>query len=360
MSESSFKTIAITDDDADQTLAAVIKKALSCSSWGEARKVVSQRRVQINGNLCLDPARRLSQRDVLRIWRQPLPKPVDEDSVRFVYVDDDLVLIDKPPRITSARHFEERTMRYKRRQLQPTMEELLPLALAKYLRKQRAAERRATKTGEPIDQVVARMSRNPAKEEEAAKEYASKLKVIAVHRLDRDTTGLMLFARHAKAAERLGKLFRSHAIDRRYTAVVMGAIEQPQTFESFLIRDRGDGHRGSTSDANAEGAQHAVTHVRPVERIGEYTVIECKLETGRTHQIRIHLADAGHPLCGESIYLRRPDGTTIDDVSDAPRHALHSSAIRFVHPLSGAILKFQSPLPRDLAIWLERIRRSQS
>jgi 23S rRNA pseudouridine1911/1915/1917 synthase len=355
-SEEPFQIFQPTEDIIGKTLAAAIKEKLKCKSWGEARKVVAQRRIQLNGNLCLDPARRLTEKDVLKVWQEPLPKPVDQAAVRFVHIDEDLLIVEKPPRITSARHYEERAMKTRRRQLQPTFEELIPIALATYIRKQRAVEKKLGRVPTEAE-ILSHTYRDMAREEEFVKQFSYKLKVIAVHRLDRDTSGLMIFARNQRTAERLGKLFRTHAIDRRYNAVIIGHMGQ-LTLESHLIRDRGDGHRGSATDPIPEDAQHAITHVRPVEQIGKYTIVECKLETGRTHQIRIHLAEAGHPLCGETIYNRTSDGKTIEDKSRAPRQALHSSALRFVHPTTGMILKFSSPWPPDLDKWLQNLRKS--
>ncbi len=355
-SEQPFQIFQPSEEIVGKTLAAAIKEKLQCKSWGEARKVVAQRRIQLNGNLCLDPARRLTEKDVLKVWREPLPKPVDKAAVRFVHIDDDLLIVEKPPRVTSARHYEERAMKTRRRQLQPTFEELIPLALAAYIRKQRAVERKLERAPTE-EEILAHTYRDMDREEEFVKQFSYKLKVIAVHRLDRDTSGLMIFARNQRTAERLGKLFRTHAIDRRYNAVVVGHPEM-QSIESYLIRDRGDGHRGSATDPIPEDAQHAITHIRPLEKIGKYSIIECKLETGRTHQIRIHLAEAGHPLCGETIYHRSIDGQTIDDKSQAPRQALHSSALRFVHPTSGKILKFNSPWPTDLDKWIAKLRKN--
>ncbi len=357
--DSPFQVFHLTESDVEQTLAATIKRLLNCKSWGEARKIVSQRRVQINGNLCLDPARRLTERDVIKVWQSPRPKPVDEAAVRFVHVDDDLVIVEKPAGVTSVRHFEEKRMKHKRKQLQPTLEELVPMALAKYLRARRMsglAAQESTNTPESPSKSIKRTKHSP-KYIEAMERLAAKLTIIAVHRLDRDTSGLMIFARNRQAAIRLGELFRRHAIDRRYTAVVHGA-PVAQTFDNYLVRDRGDGHRGIAMDPIPSDAQRAITHVRPIEQVGPYTIIECKLETGRTHQIRIHLAEAGHPLCGENIYHRSRDGRVHADISGAPRQALHSTALRFVHPVSGKILKFTMPWPDDLQRWLEKVKKT--
>jgi 23S rRNA pseudouridine1911/1915/1917 synthase len=100
-----------------------------------------------------------------------------------------------------------------------------------------------------------------------------------------------------------------------------------------------------------------VTHIRPLEELDGYTLIECRLETGRTHQIRIHLAEMGHPVCGEKIYHQPRFGPPKPDRSGAPRLALHAAELGFTHPESGEFLKFQMPLPRDLEELLERLRR---
>ena len=180
-------------------------------------------------------------------------------------------------------------------------------------------------------------------------------RVRPVHRLDRETSGLMVFARTAAAEKHLGQQFRAHSIQRRYVAVVQGVVES-QTIESRLVRDRGDGRRGSTSLPNA--GKRAVTHVRPIERLGDYTLIECRLETGRTHQIRIHLAENGHPLCGEKVYgqpLFRPRRA---DTSGAPRLALCAVELGFVHPVTGEAMQFEMELSPDLAEFVERLRRA--
>src|SRR5262249_11800516 len=117
----------------------------------------------------------------------------------------------------------------------------------------------------------------------------------AVHRIDKETSGLVVFALTPQAEAHLGRQFRAHSIGRRYLALVRGRAVS-QRIESWLVRDRGDGRRGS--GAPGEG-QRAVTHVSVIEELGDYTLVECRLETGRTHQVRIHLGEAGTPLCGE-------------------------------------------------------------
>jgi len=121
-----------------------------------------------------------------------------------------------------------------------------------------------------------------------------------------------------------------------------------------MVRDRGDGRRGSTT-LPGQGKE-AVTHVEVVERLHGYTLVACRLETGRTHQIRIHLAEAGLLVCGEPVYTHQPGRPTAADASGAPRLALHAAELGFVHPVSGEELHWTMPLPPDLQAFLERLR----
>lgn len=184
-------------------------------------------------------------------------------------------------------------------------------------------------------------------------------RVIAVHRLDRDTSGVMVFARTQSAEQHLVKQFKKHSNERVYHAVVHGH-PAAQTFDTRFIRDRGDGQRGSTTDASDESAERAVTHVRPLERLGDYSLIECVLETGRTHQIRIHLSEAGHLVCGDPIYRKRLNAPPVDDASGAPRLALHAARLAFDHPQTAERLDFEAPLPDDLQQFVRGLRRSGS
>jgi 23S rRNA pseudouridine1911/1915/1917 synthase len=131
-----------------------------------------------------------------------------------------------------------------------------------------------------------------------------------------------------------------------------------QVVRSVLLADRGDGRRGSTDAAvfgrtpRPEEGRLAVTHVEALEALDGATLVGCRLETGRTHQIRIHLAEAGHPLLGERVYVRGYDGPWIP----APRVMLHACELGFVHPATGESLRWTRPPPADFAELLERLR----
>jgi len=166
----------------------------------------------------------------------------------------------------------------------------------------------------------------------------------AVHRLDEPTSGLMLVARTTPCQAALKQLFLVHAIERHYLALVWGYPgSEPITVSNQLVRDRGDGKRGS---GNGPDAKPATTYLRAIERVGRaHALVQARLETGRTHQARIHLSELGHPVVGDPLYdtSRKASG----------RLALHAAHIGFRHPVSGADLSFTSPLPDDL----ERLRR---
>ena len=187
----------------------------------------------------------------------------------------------------------------------------------------------------------------------AASPRRDRPRVRLVHRLDRDTSGVMMLAVSVDAERLLVRMFGRHEIHRVYHAIAQGRVEA-QTFESCLVRDRGDRRRGSTTLPKV--GQRAVTHVRPLEYLDGYTLVECRLETGRTHQIRIHLAEAGHPLCGEKVYNQPLFKKRTVDHSGAQRQALHAAELGFKHPITGQDLIFKTPLPADMAKLLEKLR----
>lgn len=314
----------VASENAGETVTAALRQWMPAKSWGDVRQLVRSRRVTVNGNVCLDEARRLKQNEVVKVLAQSAPPLPKAEHVRIVYVDEHVVVVEKPPGLTSTRHSEELSWPSRRRQFQPTLDEMLPPILA------RKEGRREQKGAHGVPPPVR-----------------------PVHRLDRETGGLMVFARTVRAERGLMEQFRRHTTHRRYLAIVEGRVEA-QTIETRLVRDRGDGRRGSTDQPNV--GKHAVTHVRPLEHLDGFTLIECRLETGRTHQIRIHLAERGHPLCGEKVYRKPLNEKPIPDRSGAPRLALHAASLGFKHPLTGKEMQFESPLPKDLKQLLERLR----
>jgi 23S rRNA pseudouridine1911/1915/1917 synthase len=317
---------------AGQTLAAIVRSVRPSTSWSQSRQLVAARRVRLNGELCLDPARRLKESDVVEILPKPdrLPANMSADLV-IRHLDDHIVVVEKPAGLSTTRHPAERDWSHRRRALSPTLEDRLQLAIAAKLRK-------------PLTKLP---------------------RLRKVHRLDKLTSGLLVFARSALAERELGRQFHAHTVDRRYQALVPGRLK-PQTVRSYLIRDRGDGRRGSISPLPASGrggrgersGKLAVTHIEKVEPLSQYSLVTCRLETGRTHQIRIHLADLGHPVCGDPVYSIRPDGNRIPDNSAVPRLSLHAAELGFKHPATGEQLHWSMPLPQDLTILVNHLSKS--
>ena len=331
----------------------------------EANDLIRSRRVQVDGNVCVDPARVLRAGEVIKVLAHAVAPAARQEDVRLLYVDDDVVVIEKPPGVTTMREGGGSRAAAGRRNRQGTLDELVARLIqeggvadpggGKVQRRSRS-KGKSKRSGSGLPSADPRHARL-ADLSHGAPSARKKARVLPVHRLDRDTSGLMVFARTAEAQHALDGQFKARGVGRSYLAVVHGH-PQAMTITTHIVRDRGDGLRGSAEVWGKDPAagQRAVTHIEPLEKIGRYWLIRCTLETGRTHQIRIHLSEIGHMLCGEKEYVRRPDGARMRDESGAPRHALHAARLELVHPTSGRQMRFTSALPRDLAKWLEAER----
>jgi 23S rRNA pseudouridine1911/1915/1917 synthase len=296
----------------DLTLARVVREALNGISWNKARDLCRSGRVLLNDSVARDPELRVVPGAEVRVdptaprqRRGVLP----EEAI--VHVDADVVVVNKPAGIMSV-PFEE-----------GDRDTLIDLTRA-------ALRRKGTRGYDPDLSIV--------------------------HRIDIDTTGLLMFARNLNAKRLLAQQFRAHTVHRRYVALVHGSLIG-QTYDSLLIRDRGDGLRGSWGHFRRpkgkppEDAQHAVTHVRVLERLNGATLVECALETGRQHQIRIHLSEGGCPLLGERVYIRNYAGTQLA----APRPMLHARELGFVHPRTEEEISFKLEPPDDFLACYEAL-----
>ncbi len=306
---------------AGQTLAAVLRALRPGESWTQVRALTTGRRVALNGSLCMDPARRVKEGEVVEVLTRPAPVVKGEraEGVVVRHLDEDVVVVEKASGISTVRHPAERQWDEQRRTLVPTLDDVVQEAIAI-----RQGKR---------------------------KHDLPRLRI--VHRLDKETSGLVVFARSIRAERELGRQFKAHTVVRRYVAVVQGTVT-PRTISTWLVRDRGDGRRGSGPEGSGK---RAVTHVDVLEKLPGFTLVGCQLETGRTHQIRIHLSEAGHPVCGEAVYTRRPDGSTVPDASGAPRLALHAAELGFVHPGTEKEMHWHMDPPPDLLRLIERLRK---
>lgn len=181
-----------------------------------------------------------------------------------------------------------------------------------------------------------------------------------VHRIDKDTSGLLVVAKTDAAHEGLAKQFADHSIERAYLAVVAGHPVPPAgTVRGPIGRSDHDRKKMAVLHERNQRGKHAVTHYRTLERFEHAALVECRLETGRTHQVRVHMASIGHALLGDPVYGRTPPRLRpiLSNLSFA-RQALHAAVLGFVHPLTGAELRFSSEPPADLEELLVELRRS--
>ena len=190
---------------------------------------------------------------------------------------------------------------------------------------------------------------------------------ILVHRIDKDTSGLLVVAKNDETQLDLARQFSEHSIERLYVAVVWGNLKEDEgTIDGAIGRDPNDRLRFKVYPEDDERAKHAVTHYRVLERFGYVTVVECRLETGRTHQIRVHMSHIGHPLFNDARYggseIRK--GTIyakyrqfiVNCFEKCPRQALHAKTLGFIHPHTGKIMRFDSPVPEDMTSMIEKWR----
>ena len=306
-----------TSPAAAPTLAAMVRQLAPGTSWEQARALCRAGRVWVDGRAATDPAWRPAAGNSVEVRPAAAARAVDAGQATdlIVHADADLVVVRKPPGVLTV-PFE--------RGDRDTLLALVRVALRR-LETRRAAGASAA---------------NPT--------------LRAVQRLDKDTSGLLVFARSVAAQRALQRQLADGEVTRRYEALVHGAAGDA-VYDTWLVEDRGDGLRGSWAGAlpPPPGARQAVTRVLALETLRGATRIACELETGRQHQIRIHLAEAGHPLVGETVYIRDHRGPRIP----APRPLLHAATLGFLHPRDGRPLRFEEPPPADFAAVLRRLRR---
>ncbi|OQY27303.1 MAG: hypothetical protein B6244_11010 [Candidatus Cloacimonetes bacterium 4572_55] len=165
-----------------------------------------------------------------------------------------------------------------------------------------------------------------------------------VHRIDKDTSGLVIFPRSGYSHRHLAVQFKEHSVARVYSAIVHGQLRPKQgKFESNIVREA-DARRRRGSSGQPNVGKKAITHYHVLRYFSGYSLVNCRLETGVTHQIRIHLSEAGHPLLGETIYIPKEKRKK----QRFPRHALHAASLGFIHPGTGKSVFFEAELPDDM------------
>lgn len=170
-----------------------------------------------------------------------------------------------------------------------------------------------------------------------------------VHRIDKDTTGALLVCKTDEIHRSLAEQLKEHSIKRRYRAIVRGNLkEDTGTIEGPIGRHPTDRKKMAI---NYKNGKDAVTHYKVLERFGQYTYVECRLETGRTHQIRVHMSSIGHPLLGDTVYGSGKDPFHLEG------QTLHAMILGFIHPTSGEYMEFSAPLPEYFLKLLEKLRK---
>lgn len=291
--------------DEDGVTAAAVVKARTGEPWSKVKRWVEGGKVFVDGAVVTAVDARVVRGQTVEV-RLAAPRPRDplREAV-IVYDDAHVVVIDKPVGVSSV-PYEDRE--------QGTAMDLI-----------RGAWKRMQGRG------------------------ATEVPLHVVHRIDRATSGLLMFAKTKRAELGLAAQLRAHSVERSYLCVAHGVMTS-RRIESRLVADRGDGLRGSTR--RPEQGKRAVTHVTALDDLRGATLCKVVLETGKTHQIRIHLAEAGHPLVGETVYVRDYRGPVIA----SPRLLLHAATLGFVHPVTNETVALSAAIPDDFAAVVARLR----
>jgi 23S rRNA pseudouridine1911/1915/1917 synthase len=302
-----------TPSDDGTTVAAALRLRLPGQSWNAVRRLCETGKVRINGERALDPATRLGpDADIALDVAAPRPR-LSVPGFAIVHEDAHLIVIEKPAGVSSVPYEEK-------------------------------------ETGTAMDLIRADWRSTGHK--------ATRQSLHIVHRIDKETSGLLCFAKTRAAERGLHEIFQNHRASRFYLAVAEGAVT-PGRIESRLVPNRGDGLRGTTRNPRDLEGQNAITHVEVLEKLRGATLCRVRLETGRTHQIRIHLSERGHPLLGDQVYCRdllragrRP--------MPSDRLMLHAAHLGFLHPIDGRRLDFSAETPVEFQRMVERLRITAS
>lgn len=269
-----------------------------------AREAVRAGRVDVDGASCLEPGREVTGETRLSYHPERPARHRVKTRLSVLVEEKDFLIVEKPAGLLTV----------------PTAERERDTLLARVL-----------------DYLHHRYHRRPV--------------AFVVHRIDRDTSGALVLARNRETLRYLQDLFAAHRVEREYVALVEGSLSASGTFDADLVRDAGDRRRG-IARAGQEG-QRAVTRYRVLERFATATLVSVSLETGRTHQIRVHFAASRHPVVGDPVY--RPRGLPPPPL-EVPRQMLHARLLGFAHPTTGQPVRGESPLPADFLAAVTQLR----
>jgi 23S rRNA pseudouridine1911/1915/1917 synthase len=289
-----------------------VVRSLFGTSWGKARGWIEAGKVRVGGALVTEPTTRVAAGAEIAVdaaARKPHAQELADGDV--VYADAQVVVVAKPPGLSTIPY-------------DGTESDTLEARVRAWLERKRLVPRGQRPT------------------------------LGIVHRLDKETSGLVVFTRTWLAKQALSSQFRHHTVHRLYLAIANGDVPA-RTLRSFFVENRGDGLRGSRRGTGRKAptdGREAITHVARIEPLALATFVACRLETGRTHQIRIHLSESGNPLVGERVYVRGFQGPLLE----APRLMLHAAELGFIHPATEREMRWEQPLPEDMRSVLERLK----
>ncbi|QKI89356.1 23S rRNA pseudouridine(1911/1915/1917) synthase RluD [Thiomicrorhabdus xiamenensis] len=306
--------IQIPDGAIGQRLDAILSQQLPDYSRNRIQQWIKDGRVTIDGTVCKKPRQALlggEKAEIDAVLEDSTQVEAQQISLNIVYEDDAIMIINKPVGLV-----------------------VHPGA------------------GNPDGTLMnALLFHNPALREVP--------RAGIVHRLDKDTSGLMVVAKTVGAQTHLVEQLQRHAVERIYDAVVVGNLNQGGTIDKPIGRSPSDRKKMAV---RAAGGKPAVTHYRVLEHFRAHTRIRVKLETGRTHQIRVHMSNLGYPLVGDPVYgkrfriPKRMDPEFVEYLRHFHRQALHAGALSLTHPVSGKVMKWKAPMPDDMLELVDILR----
>lgn len=302
------KTELIINGEMDGTrLDLVLSVALEEFSRSFIQKLFEKGKITVNGSVCTQKKYKASAGDLINI-ELPEPEKVEVQAedipLDIVYEDDDLLIVNKPAGMV----------------VHPAP---------------------GNSSGTLVNALMHHCGDNLSS-------INGVIRPGIVHRIDKNTSGLLMVAKNDKAHNSLSQQLAEHSITRKYRAIVYNNIREDEgTVNEPIGRDPRNRLRNAVTDINS---RNAVTHYRVIERFGQFTYIEAVLETGRTHQIRVHMSHIRHPLLGDELY------GPVKNKLGASRQMLHAGILGFVHPSSGEYMEFESPLPDDFRKVLNKLR----
>jgi len=318
------KNLIAATEDAGKRLDHFLVTHLSDTSRARVQQLIEEEKVLVN-DVIAKPSRRLRGDERVTILsavqRLPLRAIAEEIPLDIVYEDDDLAVVNK--------------------------------AAGMMVHAGAGASEDQRNRGTLVNALLHRFGQLSG--------LGGELRPGIVHRLDKATSGLIVVAKNDAAHRRLAAQFAGRQVKKNYLALVHGAVKHDHgTIRSSISRDR---VRRTRMTTRASGGRDAVTHYHVQQRInaghGKFTLLELRIDTGRTHQIRVHLASLGHPVVGDTLYgaPREIRGKNRPSIS-LPRNFLHAAALQLRHPRTDELLSFSRPLPQELSEFLEQIRKA--